>query len=197
MAPIWRRRPVLIAGVVLLLVGGFVQFFSPSSVDDFEKYHNRVFTVVQVADGDTFDIDLPDGKYPDTRIRLWGVDTPEVAGSRDGAMHFGAEASAFAKETLLGAKVRVILSRKDTRDKYNRLLAYVEPVDDDISFNERLIREGYAYADWRFDHPLKSQFKRAERKARRNRVGLWAESSLDDMPAWRRRMERELDYQAP
>ncbi|MCA9252863.1 MAG: thermonuclease family protein [Phycisphaerales bacterium] len=203
LSPLWKRRPLIALGLLLVGFGAVSQLLLADASDDFGNYHNRVFTVVEVADGDTFDIDHPDGAYPDTRIRLWGVDTPEVEGSRDGAMHFGAEASAFAKRVLLGRKVRVILSRQRMRDKYNRLLAYVEFVDDgeDVhggeSYNERLIHDGLAYADWRFDHPLKLQYKRAERVARENRIGLWAGVTLDDMPAWRSRMERELEYNAP
>ncbi len=202
-APFWKRRPFIALGLLVVGVGAFSQLRVTGPTDDFDTYHNRVFTVVEVADGDTFDIDYPDGAHPDTRIRLWGVDTPEVAGSRDGAMHFGTEASAFAKDVLLGAKVRVILSPKRTRDKYDRLLAYVEFAEDDESgregesFNERLIHEGLAYADWRFDHPMKSVYKKAEREARRDRTGLWARVSIEDMPAWRSRMERELKYRAP
>lgn len=189
--------------LLFICVGAVSQFLFVESADDFGTYHKRVFTVVHVADGDTFDIDHPDRAHPDTRIRLWGVDTPEMAGSRDGAMLFGEETSAFAKRMLLGRKVRLILSRKRTRDTYNRLLAFVEFVDDgdDVrsgeSYNERLIHEGLAYADWRFDHPLKLQYKRAEREARRDRVGLWASVTLDDMPPWRSRMERELEYRVP
>ncbi|GJM25751.1 MAG: nuclease [Phycisphaerae bacterium] len=194
---------MITVGLLVVLIGAVGQFLIADVGGDFEVYHNRVFTVVEVADGDTFDIDHPDGAHPDTRIRLWGVDTPEVAGSRDGAMLFGAEASAFAKRMLLGKKVRVILSSKRTRDKYNRLLAYVEFAEDGDevrageSYNEQLVHEGLAYADWRFDHALKLQYKRAERQARRDRVGLWANVTLDDMPAWRSRMERELEYRAP
>ena len=43
---------------------------------DFQKYHRKTFTVLEVIDGDTLDIDIPDGEHDDTRIRLIGVDTP-------------------------------------------------------------------------------------------------------------------------
>ncbi len=199
-APFWKRRPVIAFGLLLVCVGAVSRFLFAGAADDFDTYHNRVFTVVEVADGDTFDIDHPDGVHPDTRIRLWGVDTPEVAGSRDGAMLFGDEASAFAKRVLMGKKVRVVLSQRRTRDKYDRLLAYVEfadGADASESYNERLLAEGLAYADWRFDHPMKSVYKKIERQARRARIGLWASVTPDDMPAWRSRMERELNYRLP
>ena len=45
---------------------------------DVARYHGKTFTVVNVVDGDTIDVDAPDGEYEHTRIRLWGVDTPET-----------------------------------------------------------------------------------------------------------------------
>jgi len=179
--------------VVLLMIAG-AWSRSRSGGGDFETYHNKVFTVVNVVDGDTVDINVPDGKYAHTRIRLWGVDTPEVAGSPRGAMYFGAEASMFTKRTLAGRGVRVLLSPKRTRDKYHRLLAYLEVADTGDRFNEMLVAEGMAYADWRFDHPLKTRYKTIERKARKAGVGLWAQVTRDQMPPWRERMERELNY---
>lgn len=161
--------------------------------DDYTRYHNQVFTVANVVDGDTLDIAVPNGQYPHTRIRLWGVDTPEVAGSRADEMHFGPQASAFAKCTLLGREVRIELSPTKTRGLYGRLLAYVHLVPEDDSFNELLIEGGYAYADWRFWHPLKKSYKTLEKRARNHGAGLWAAVKFDDKPAWRQRMEKTFE----
>lgn len=189
--PLWRWRPLL-AALLLVLTGlvvlerGFGWF---GQENDYSRYHDRVFEVVRVVDGDTFDMAVSDGRFPSTRVRLWGVDTPEVAGSRDGAMHFGAEASAFAKRRLLGRSVRVVLSPTKTRGKYGRLLAYVHLEPSGVMFNELLLEHGYAYADWRFAHPYKRQFQTCEKRARRQGVGLWAQVTLNQMPPWRQRME--------
>ena len=191
LAPLWRRRPLLCA--VLLVLAGLVVyergFGRLGQQDDYSRYHNEVFEVVRVLDGDTFDIDVADGRHPTTRIRLWGVDTPEVAGSPGGAMHYGAEASAFTRRRLLGRNVRVVLSPTRTRGKYGRLLAYVYVEPSGLMFNELLLEHGYAYADWRFAHPNKRQFKAIEKRARSQGVGLWAEVTLEQMPPWRQRME--------
>jgi endonuclease YncB( thermonuclease family) len=63
---------------------------------DIQKYNGRQFAIVKVVDGDTIDIDIPDANYNHTRIRLWGVDTPETKDPRTGPMYFGKEASDFA-----------------------------------------------------------------------------------------------------
>lgn len=189
-----KRTPLGVVVAMLLIVATLLGRSGGDDGDDFQTYHNKIFTVVEVVDGDTVDIDQPDGKFPDTRIRMWGVDTPEVAGSPAGEMYFGKEASEFTKQTLANRKVRVLLSTRRTRDKYGRLLAYLELLESGDSFNELLIAEGYGYADWRFDHPLKMQYKSVERKARRAGLGLWANVTPDQFPPWRERMERELDY---
>lgn len=163
---------------------------APSIDTDFARYHDRSFRVVNVVDGDTIDIDVPDGDARHTRIRLWGVDTPELAHFGKPTMHFGPEAAAFARATLEGRTVHVVLSPIDTRGNFGRLLAYVFLERGGVMFNEMLIERGYAYADPRFDHHYKRQFRDAEKRARRAGMGLWAEVTVDQMPNWRQRVER-------
>lgn len=158
--------------------------------DDWTRYHNKTFSVNRVVDGDTLDIDAPDKGKPVTRIRLWGVDTPEVAKSRYGEMHFGPEASAFAKKTLDGQRVHIVLAPDKSRGKYGRLLAYVYLQRGGTMFNEMLLEQGYAYADYRFKHPYKDQFKATEKRARRNGIGLWSNITLEKMPKWKQRFEQ-------
>ena len=193
-APFYHRYRWALAAVVLLLVlalprrAGNVAT-SPAG-GDYQRYHDRVFTVVKVVDGDTVYIDAPDQDKATTRIRLWGVDTPEVAGSPQGEMYWGPQASAFAAETLLNTRVRLELVEHDTRGKYGRLLAYVHIVSSGEMFNALLLRGGHAYADTRFEHPYREQFRAMEEKARAGGVGLWQHVTVEQMPRWRRRGER-------
>lgn len=172
--------------LVLLCVGvldrGLRSF---ARCDDYGIYHNQVFTVSRVIDGDTFDIPVRDGRFPTTRIRLWGVDAPEKPGSTRGAMHFGREAADFAAQTLTNRRVRLVLAPHRTRGKYGRLLAYAYLEPDGACFNERLLESGYAYADGRFDHPHKAKYAALEHTARKQGVGLWADVTPDQMPAWK------------
>jgi micrococcal nuclease len=96
-------------------------------------------TVVDVVDGDTVVVRLPDGTT-DT-VRLLGVDTPETVHPDRGVECFGPEASAFTKAQLLGRRVR--LTRDvEARDRYGRRLAHLDVAGE--WFNARLVREGYA-----------------------------------------------------
>ncbi|MGD0597338.1 MAG: thermonuclease family protein [Sedimentisphaerales bacterium] len=162
---------------------------------DIPKYHGRQFTVVKVVDGDTLDIDIPDASadsgrnYSHTRIRLWGVDTPETKDPRTGPMYFGKEASDFATQKALGKQVTIYLEKeKNSRDKYHRLLAYIQ-LPDGKFLNEELLNEGYAYADLRFKHGLYNKYKQLESVARNQKKGLWAGVTPEQMPKWRQKRE--------
>jgi micrococcal nuclease len=151
---------------------------------DFQKYHGRTFMVVKVVDGDTVDINVPDANYPHTRIRLWGVDTPETQKSPGGEMYFGKEASEFTRQLTLGKTVTVYLDQGNrTRGKYGRLLAYVQ-LSDGQYLNELLLTEGYAYADLRFDHSFYNKYKQLESSARSLKKGLWREVTREQLPLW-------------
>jgi len=159
---------------------------------DIQKYHGRQFAVVKVVDGDTIDIDIPDANHNHTRIRLWGVDTPETKDSRTGVMYFGPEASDFTTKLALGKQVTIYLEKdKKSRDKYHRLLAYVQ-LPDKTFLNEVLLSEGYAYADLRFKHGFYNKYKQLESAARRQKKGLWANVTEDQLPEWLQRERPEL-----
>ena len=125
---------------------------------------SRTATVTKISDGDTVRLSGLG------RVRLIGVDTPEVHGR---AECFGAEASAFVERLLPpGARVRYRLGTEE-RDRYGRALAYVW-LRDGRFLNRLLVVRGYAqpltippnveYAD---------RFGADARRAREAGRGLW------------------------
>ena len=196
------RRMRNVVAVIVMLTAATLCFLDHSCVSpsvtkslqstqqdsgDISKYHGRQFAVVKVVDGDTLDIDIPDGNYNHTRIRLWGVDTPETKDPRTGPMYFGKEASDFATQKALGKQVTIYLEKeKKPRDKYHRLLAYIQ-LPDGTFLNEVLLSEGYAYADLRFKHGLYNKYKQLESVARSQKKGLWAGVTPEQMPKWRQK----------
>jgi micrococcal nuclease len=161
---------------------------------DVSKYHDKQFTVVKVVDGDTLDINIPDGNYSHTRIRLLGIDTPETKDPRTGPMYFGKEASDFATKLAFGKQVTIFLDKdKNPRDKYHRLLAYIQ-LPDGTFLNEVLLSEGYAYAYLPFKHGLYNKYKQLESVARSQKKGLWANVTPEQMPKWR---QKRLHLTAP
>jgi len=104
------------------------------------------------------------------KVRLIGVDTPEVYGQVE---CFGHEASAFVERTVpLGSQVRYRLGVEE-RDRYGRALAYVW-LRDGRFLNRLLVARGYA-------QPLtvppnveyEDLFVRVARRAREAGRGLW------------------------
>ena len=188
----WRVRvlPLAIAVLLIVLVVCRRSPPAPTPGGDYARYHDHTFRVARVVDGDTLDVEAPDNDKPVTRIRLWGVDAPEIGHHGRPVMHFGPEAKDFTERTLSGRDVHIVLSPKRTRGKYGRLLAYVYLQRAGRMFNEMLLEEGYAYADLRFPHHYDDQFEASEMRARRSGAGLWADVTLDKMPAWKQRFER-------
>jgi micrococcal nuclease len=163
---------------------------SPASAgDDFEKYHEKTFKVVKVVDGDTVDINIPDGKYKTTRIRLIGVDTPETKKPNAPVMYFGPEAAEFTRLQALDKNVIVLLDTvTKTRDRYGRLLAYIKLPDGTI-LNELIISEGYGYAYKVFKHSFSNKYNRLQSQAKAAKRGLWKNVTPDQMPEWMQRKQ--------
>lgn len=155
-----------------------------SLATDRGKYHLQTFTVTKVVDGDTLDIDIPDAKHDTTRIRLLGVDTPETNHPKYGRMYFGPEAADFVTAIALQKKVTVILEEiSPTRDRYERLLAYIELPDGKI-LNKEIIRNGFGFADLRFPHSEFKEYKDAMDQALEQKKGLWKNIKKDQLPDW-------------
>jgi endonuclease YncB( thermonuclease family) len=151
---------------------------------DLERYHGKTFTVANVIDGDTLDIDVPDGRYEHTRVRLLGIDTPETGGGQSAGMYYGPQAAEFTRKSAFGKSVTVYLdSPNPTRGKYGRLLAYVKLPDGGF-LNELLLTEGCAYADPRFNHSFYNKYKQLQSAARSAKKGLWQNVTPDQLPEW-------------
>lgn len=148
---------------------------------DFTKYNNKQFLVSRVVDGDTIDLDTPDGNKQYTRVRLWGVDTPETKAPGKPVAYFGPQATAFTKEMVAAQTVRIELEKENTRGKFGRLLGFVYS-DNGKMLNEELLRSGHAYADGRWRHRFYFRFGQIEKQARKNKRGLWQDVKAQDMP---------------
>jgi len=128
-------------------------------------------TVVVVYDGDTIQVQFFDGSSK--RIRLLGVDTPEIDDPREDVAFWALLARRFSFFYLYRHEVR--LTYDQTRvDKYGRTLAYVW-TDQEKLFNEFIIREGFAYAflAFPFRSDIQDLFREAQQEARGKKRGLW------------------------
>jgi len=123
--------------------------------------------VVKVVDGDTFDL-LEVNKT--TRIRLFGIDSPERGQA------FNKRAKAFTDSLVAGKQIRVVV--RDT-DRYGRTVgdAYLT---DGTHVNAEIVRAGFA---WQFrQYSTDPEIGRLEQAARENRRGLWEDEHA--IPPW-------------
>lgn len=123
-----------------------------------------------VADGDTLRVDK-DGRS--TRVRLLGIDAPEVANDGRPAECYGPEAAERARALLTGRRVWLEYDAgQDRQDRFGRDLAYVW-LDDTTLVNRTLLAEGYV-REYTYDQAYRYQaeFRTAQREAQG--TGLWS-----------------------
>lgn len=130
-----------------------------------------LYSVSRVIDGDTIDVTIDGTKQ---RIRLIGINSPELGDSRTPVQCFAREAEQKADQVLSGKKVSIEADiTQGDKDKYNRLLRYVF-LEDGTDFNKMMIAEGYAH-EYTYNTPYNYQkeYKQAETEARNGNKGLW------------------------
>jgi micrococcal nuclease len=136
------------------------------------------YRVSKVVDGDTVEVSI-DGRTQ--KVRLIGMDTPEVVDPRKAVQCFGREASAEAKRRLSGKTVRLEYDvQVGEQDKYGRRLAYVF-LPDGTNYAEGMIRDGYAkeYTYQGQVYKYQENFNQAEEEAEQAARGLWSPTTCD------------------
>ena len=120
-------------------------------------YEYRIKKVLRVVDGDTIDVDIDLGfnvSYTQ-RVRLAGIDTPESRTTDLKEKALGLEVKEYLKHCLEGAEDVVIQTEKpDSSEKYGRILGWLFINDEEVSLNEKMINEGYA---WEYDGGTKQK----------------------------------------
>ncbi|MBM9461663.1 thermonuclease family protein [Nocardioides sp. zg-536] len=103
-----------------------------------KTYRDRV-RVTRVVDGDTIEVRLSGGAV--RKVRLLGIDTPEVHGT----VECGGRSASSATKRLLPRGTTVTLTSDPTqqlKDRYGRLLRYVQKGGTDVG--RLLVKRGWA-----------------------------------------------------
>jgi len=111
----------------------------------FQYYVKKVTNVV---DGDTIDVEIDLGFDIsfNSRVRLAGIDTPESRTSDKAEKVLGLESKEYLKSKIKDAKSVVIKTEKmDSSEKYGRILGWIYLDGSDVSVNEQMISQGYAW----------------------------------------------------
>ncbi len=175
----FKHLQALVLIVAAIVYFGIKNIPFPAVNHNADTVRSENYVVERVVDGDTLKL------FNSERVRLIGVDTPEVHYSnkllRDSKasgkdiktiQSLGLKASDFTKNLCAGKRVRLEYD-VEKRDRYGRLLAYVY-LDDGTFVNAKIVEEGYGrimtippnvkYADY---------FRGLEREARSDKRGLW------------------------
>ena len=136
-------------------------------------YNFRVTKIDKVLDGDTIDvtIDLGFDLYKKERVRIAGVDTPEKRTRDLEEKALGIDATNWMKGTLTDTvenspnELTIRTELVGGVGKYGRLLGWLYVGDSDISLNEQMIAEGYA---WEYDGGTKKKDFEELREIRRH-----------------------------
>ena len=144
-------------------------------------YNFRVVEINRVLDGDTIDvtIDLGFDLYKKERVRVAGVDTPEKRTKDDEEKALGYDATHWLEEKLDGAikgedDLIIRTELVGGVGKYGRLLGWLYIGDAEVSLNEQMIAEGYA---WAYDGGTKQKDFEELREIRRARGTLLEENA--------------------
>ena len=149
-------KPYAIGSFILMIL----LFFAAS-----RSIAGDYYLVTRAVDGDT--IVLPNKD----RVRLIGVDTPELHHPRKPVQYYAEEAYRFTQQIVEGKTVRLEYDWQ-RRDRYGRLLAYVY-LPDGTFLNSERIRQGYGHAYTKYPFKYLDEFRQLEREARESGKGLW------------------------
>tara|TARA_B100001989_G_scaffold118181_1_gene83251 strand:+ start:718 stop:1173 length:456 start_codon:yes stop_codon:yes gene_type:complete len=135
-------------------------------------YNFRVTKINKVVDGDTIDvtIDLGFDLYKKERVRVAGIDTPEKRTRDLEEKALGIDATNWLKEKLGQAitgddELTIRTELSGGIGKYGRLLGWLYIGDGDVSLNEEMIKQGYA---WEYDGGTKNKNFEELREIRRS-----------------------------
>ena len=135
-------------------------------------YNFRVIKINKVVDGDTIDvtIDLGFDLLKKERVRIAGVDTPEKRTRNLEEKALGIDATEWLKarlnDTIKGDDELLIRTELiGGVGKYGRLLGWLYIGESNVSINEQMISQGYA---WEYDGGTKQKNFEELRAVRRS-----------------------------
>lgn len=162
------RTWVALFALAAVAITGYFAYTAPGG--------SSTATVTAVVDGDTIDIRDQSG---DHRVRIIGIDTPEIG--RNGALDecYAQEARAALDALAYGKAVELRADpTQDDTDRYGRLLRHVYV--DGESAAVTLLEQGLG-REYTYDSPYQgyASHLRAETRARAVGAGLWGADCAD------------------
>lgn len=166
MSDAWIRRPTPLMTAGLVVLGLLLcRSWQPASIEGGRRYRVHV---KRVYDGDTFET------VTGQRVRLLGIDAPEVAHGSQVAEPWSAESTEWLR-SLVHQREVVVEEGVVATDRYGRTLAWVYLPDGRL-LSELALQRGHARLLTRFGLPLllEDRLARAQQEARQQGAGLWS-----------------------
>lgn len=132
-----------------------------------------VVQLQSVVDGDTLVV-TKEGQGNAT-VRLLGIKTFDAKLGKDETAVYGRAAEEAVKRLAAEQPLRVLLNNPP-KDRHGRTLASLYAGGDDIGFV--LVARGHALAYTEFPFPNLQTYLQAQRAAREQRLGLWADAAM-------------------
>ena len=163
-------KGILILGLLAGLIISFTTLLSFAR----DPIRTIIGTVIKVSDGDT--IQVTTTEQTKLRVRLYGIDAPEMPKTNPPPGYVRVHGESFGKDCKKALEVKIMGKkiRLDVLDidKYKRTVGIIWLGSRNI--NLEMIREGYAKAyDQYLKEPYRSEFQSAQKEARSSRSGLW------------------------
>ncbi len=157
---------------------GFVVIFLFFSAQ--KSFGNTIIAkVIKVIDGDSLLV-IEKKSRKKIEVRLWGIDAPEWE-----------QRSSKKSKSYLSRKVlnKNCVLKKIGYDRYDRLLAivYSDNKKPGESINALAVKNGMAWVYTKYcNKKICKEWKRYQRKAKKDRIGLWKEKNPISPWSWKR-----------
>lgn len=139
--------------------------------------------VIKCYDGDTYAIKLEDSTK--IKVRVIGIDCPEIVGYSTKLQPYGDSATIFVKEMLLNKNVEVVIKSKDV---YGRYLAKI--LIDSVDISYLLLNKGLATYNSTSIIEDRHNLKKVKNTAKRNKIGIWSKNDFITPKKWRKIYKR-------
>lgn len=160
------RLFIFVIGLGVFFVMG-INILEGEQMEEHRPLPEDIYLFSRVIDGDTI---LVRKEKADYRVRLIGLDAPEVHNKQD---CWGEESTQKAREFFEGVHQVKLTFDGEREDEYGRLLAYVSGNWRD--FGAHMIKNGYAreYTFKGREYAKQKEYKALAEKAERKGWALW------------------------
>lgn len=180
-----KRSLVSISLFIIILLTSYFwdeqsSITSQSTSESLSKHQQYHCQLQKIIDGDTIIADCNSAKPQQVKIRIWGMDAPEMK-----QKPWGDKAKKALENIFHMNKHDTILIKIRDIDQYNRYVGQIYINNQEIDVGLKMVSEGFAVVYHQYNKdPL---YRREESKAQDAKKGIWKfKGSQQDPASWRK-----------